>query len=79
MASSMALTDSPGVSRGTPSLTIESHMPPAPMPSTTRPPERADSEVMAWASTGAGRLGRLVTVTAPWMRDVAPSRKARPE
>ena len=48
-------------------------MPPEPMPNTTRPPESAESEVMVWASIGAGRLGRLVTPTDPWMRVVAPS------
>jgi hypothetical protein len=40
----------------------------------TRPPDRADSEVSVRASTGAGRLGRLVMVTMPVMRSVWPSR-----
>ncbi len=45
------------------------------MPSTTRPPDSADSEVTARASIGAGRLGRLVTLAKPLIRPVRPSRK----
>ena len=74
IASSMARTAAPGSRRGTPSLVIMSHSAPAPSPSTTRPPDSADSEVMVRASTGAGRLARLVTLTMPAIRVVRPSR-----
>jgi hypothetical protein len=53
--------------RGAPSLATSSNSPPAPMPSTTRPPDSADRAVTVRASMGAGRLGRLVTLTAPVM------------
>ena len=70
----MARTAAPPSRRGTPSFTIMSQIAPAPMPRMTRPPDSADSEVSVRASTGAGRLGRLVTVTMPVMRSVWPSR-----
>ena len=60
-----------------PSFTIMSQIAPAPMPRMTRPPDSADSADSAdsvRARTGAGRLGRLVTVTMPVMRSVRPSR-----
>jgi hypothetical protein len=74
MASSMARTAAPRSSRGTPSFTIMAQIAPAPIPTTTRSPDSADSEVIVRASTGAGRDGRLVTVTAPAIRPVRPSR-----
>ena len=70
----MARTAAPPSRRGTPSLVIMSQIAPAPMPRMTRPPDSADSAVSVRASTGAGRLGRLVTVTMPVMRSVWPSR-----
>ena len=62
---------------------IRSHSPPAPMPSTTRPPESADSDVTVRASMGAGRVGRLVTLAKPAMLPGAPEdeperRRTRP-
>ena len=73
IASSSARTRAPGDRRGTPRATIFSHIPPAPMPSTTRPPEIVDNPVTVRARTGAGRLSRLVMITAPVMLLVAPS------
>lgn len=74
IASAIARTAAPPSSRGMPSFTIMSQIAPVPMPRMTRPPDSADSEVSVRASTGAGRLGRLVTVTMPVMRSVWPSR-----
>ena len=51
-----------------------SQIAPAPMPSRSRPPDSVDSDVIVRASTGAGRLGRLVTVTMPAIRSVRPRR-----
>jgi hypothetical protein len=42
------------------------------MPSTMRPPDSADSDVTARASTGAGLVGRLVTLAKPEIRRVPP-------
>jgi hypothetical protein len=44
---------STGEHRGTPMSEIRSHLPPAPMPSATRPPDSAASEVTVRASIGA--------------------------
>jgi len=70
----MARTADPPSSRGTPSFSIMSQIAPAPMPSRIRPPDSVDSDVIVRASTGAGRLGRLVTVTRPAIRSVWPRR-----
>ena len=61
-----------GDRRGTPRAAISSHIPPAPIPRTTRPPEIVDSPVTVRARMGAGRLSRLVMITAPVMLLVAP-------
>src|SRR5712692_7370934 len=50
IASSSALTDSPGVRTGPPIALIASQKPPAPSPSSTRPPDSRSSEAAALAS-----------------------------
>lgn len=72
IASSNARIAAPGPSCGAPSLAISSPRPPAPIPSTIRPPDRSDNDVIARAGMGAGRLGRLVTLTSPVMLAVLP-------
>ena len=79
IASSSARTAAPGVSRGMPSWGIMSQIAPAPIPRMTRPPDSADSELIVRASAGAGRVGRLVTITAPEIVLVRPSRNPTAE
>ncbi len=49
---------------------IASQKPPAPRPSSNRPPESRSRLAAARASTAGGRNGRLVTFAARWMRSV---------
>jgi len=61
MASSSASTDSPGERRGPPIASIASQNPPAPMPSSIRPPLSRSSEATLRASTAGCRSGRFIT------------------
>jgi hypothetical protein len=68
--SASADTDSPGVSRRLPIASIASQKPPAPIPSSIRPPLSRSRLAAARASTAGGRSGRLSTLPLRWMRSV---------
>ena len=61
IASSTADTDSPGVRTDPPMALIASQNPPAPSPSSKRPPLSTSIDAAALARTAGGRMGRLAT------------------
>jgi hypothetical protein len=71
MASASASTDSPGVRRGPPKFAISSARPPAPRPSSKRPPLSTSSDAAAFAITAGGRSGRFATSVKNEMRSVS--------
>ena len=70
MASPRASTASPGERRGPPMVAMASQKPPAPRPSSKRPPLSRSMEAAALASTAGGRRGRLATSGNSRIRDV---------
>ena len=70
MASSRAVTASPGVRRGAPIAVIASQKAPAPRPSATRPLLSRSRLATARARTAGWRNGRLSTFPATVTRSV---------
>ena len=70
IASSSALTDSPGVRRGPPIPATPSQKAPAPSPSSTRPPLSTSSDAADLATTAGWRSGRLSTSGSSVTRSV---------
>ena len=71
IASRSASTDSRADRRGPPIAAIASQKAPAPMPSSTRPPDRMSRLATARASTAGGRSGRFTTFGNTPIRSVA--------
>jgi len=66
----------PRSAKGTPRAALSAATQPAPMPSTTRPPESASSEAIILAVTTALRYGMMSTVVPSRTRRVAPATTA---
>ena len=70
IASSSALTESAAVRAGPPIDLIASELPPAPSPSSSRPPLSKSSDDAALASTAGGRRGTFKTSGKIVIREV---------